>query len=70
MAARAWNAHVSGARLVLDLRLAKKQRNGFSAHHYHIEATIVGGFTGLPTGAVIDTGLRMRATSSPWRPKG
>jgi hypothetical protein len=33
-----------------------EQKNGSSAHHYHIDATtIVGGFTGLPAGAVIDT---------------
>ncbi len=33
-----------------------EQKNGISAHHYHIDATtIVGGFAGLPAGAVIDT---------------
>ena len=33
-----------------------EQKNGISAHHYHIDATtIVGGFSGLPAGAVVDT---------------
>ncbi|MEA2620944.1 MAG: hypothetical protein QOC97_1717 [Chloroflexota bacterium] len=33
-----------------------EQKNGTSAHHYHIDATtLVGGFTGLPAGAVVDT---------------
>lgn len=33
-----------------------EQKNGISAHHFHIDATtIVGGFTGLPAGAVVDT---------------
>jgi hypothetical protein len=32
-----------------------EQKNGVSAHHYHIDSTtLVGGFTGLPAGAVID----------------
>ena len=33
-----------------------EQKNGTSAHHYHIDSTtLVGGFAGLPAGAVIDT---------------
>jgi hypothetical protein len=32
-----------------------EQKNGVSAHHYHIDSTTIqGGFTGLPSGAVID----------------
>jgi hypothetical protein len=32
-----------------------EQKNGVSAHHYHIDSTTIqGGFTGLPAGAVID----------------
>ena len=32
-----------------------EQKNGINAHHYHIDSTtVVGGFTGLPAGAVID----------------
>jgi hypothetical protein len=32
-----------------------EQKNGVSAHHYHIDSTtLVGGFTGLPAGATVD----------------
>jgi len=32
-----------------------EQKNGVSAHHYHIDSTtLAGGFTGLPAGAVVD----------------
>ena len=32
-----------------------EQKNGINAHHYHIDSTtVVGGFTGVPAGAVID----------------
>ncbi len=35
--------------------MGAEQKNGISAHHYHIDSTtVLGGFTGLPAGAVID----------------
>jgi hypothetical protein len=35
--------------------MGAEQKNGIDSHHYHIDSsTVVGGFTGLPAGAVID----------------